>query len=50
MILSRLPNLAIALGAVLLLTFLFVKTRAIDFEVHNQFIGDVRRLKALYQF
>ena len=47
MILSRLPNLAIALGAVLLLTFLFVKTRAIDFEVHNQFIGDVRRLKAL---
>ncbi|MCZ6678143.1 MAG: ATP-binding protein [Candidatus Poribacteria bacterium] len=47
MMLSRLPNLAIALGAVLLLTFLFVKTRAIDFEVHNQFIGDVRRLKAL---
>ncbi|MCZ6675757.1 MAG: hypothetical protein O7E52_00755, partial [Candidatus Poribacteria bacterium] len=44
---SRLRNLLIALGAVLLLTFLFVKTRAVNFEAHNRFIGDLRRLKEL---
>jgi len=45
--LSRLQAIVIGLSAALLLSFLFVKTRAIDFEEHDHFNQDLRRLKEL---
>ena len=42
---SRLRHIVIALGAVLLLTFLFVKTQTIGFVQHERFVGDLRQLQ-----
>ena len=40
----RFHHICAIAGAVLLLTFLFVRTRAIDFEEHNRFSRDLREL------
>ena len=44
---SRLRHIVIALGTVLLLTFLFVKTQTIGFVQHERFVGDLRQLQKL---
>ncbi len=43
----RLRSLALGTGAALLLTFLFVRTQAIDARVHDRYSTDLRRLLEL---
>src|SRR6266496_6058822 len=40
-------HLAIGAGSVLLLTFLFFKSTAINFAEHNEFSGNLHRLREL---
>jgi len=44
---SRLQIIVLGLGAALILSFLFVKTRAINFEEHDRFNQELRRLREL---
>ena len=41
----RLRHGVIISGVVVLLTFLFVKSRAVDFAAHERFTGDLRRIQ-----
>lgn len=45
---ARIKNFSIAIGLILLLTFLYVETTDINAEEHNQYMRDLRQLKELH--